>query len=59
VARLVAHRNVDPQPGSPVGVVARAPDELDIFVAGNDGKTYTAAWDAHAANGRGMAGGPS
>jgi hypothetical protein len=39
------------EPGSPVGVVARAPDKLDIFVAGTDGKTYTAAWDANVSNG--------
>ena len=43
--------SLNAKPGSPVGVVARAPDKLDIFVAGTDGKTYTAAWDANVANG--------
>ena len=37
--------NLVARPGSTVSVVARAPNKLDIFVAGNDGKTYTAAWD--------------
>jgi papain like protease len=40
------------KPGSPVAVVARDPDKLDIFVAGNDGRTYTAAWEAGVANGQ-------
>ncbi|HUI42425.1 MAG TPA: C1 family peptidase [Terriglobia bacterium] len=39
-------------PGSPVAVVSRDPNKLDIFVAGADGKTYTAAWDANVANGQ-------
>lgn len=39
-------------PGAPVSVVSRSPDKLDIFVAGKDGKTYTAAWDANQANGQ-------
>lgn len=39
-------------PGSPVGVVARDPNKLDVFVAGIDGRTYTAAWDQHVARGR-------
>ncbi|MFN0102286.1 MAG: LamG-like jellyroll fold domain-containing protein [Bryobacteraceae bacterium] len=38
------------KPGSPVSAVSRDSNKLDIFVAGNDGKVYTAAWDAHAAN---------
>jgi len=40
------------KPGSPVAVVSRDPNKLDIFVAGNDGKTYSAAWDANVANGQ-------
>ena len=32
---------------------------LDIFVAGSDGKVYTAAWDANMATRNGGAGGPS
>jgi len=39
-------------PGAPVGVVSRNPNQLDIFVAGNDGKAYTAAWNAGVANGQ-------
>jgi hypothetical protein len=31
--------------------VARDPNKLDVFVAGTDGKTYTAAWDAAVAGG--------
>jgi hypothetical protein len=31
--------------GTPVTVVARDSNRLDVFVAGVDGKTYTAAWD--------------
>jgi Papain family cysteine protease len=40
------------KPGSPVVVVSRDPNKLDIFVAGTDGKTYTAAWDQNVANGQ-------
>jgi hypothetical protein len=40
------------KPGSPVAVVSRDPNKLDIFVAGNDGKTYSAAWDANVSNGQ-------
>ncbi len=39
-------------PGSPVGAVSRHPDKLDVFVAGKDGKTYTAAWEQNVANGK-------
>lgn len=39
------------KPGTPVSVVSRSPDKLDIFVSGADGKTYTAAWDAAKADG--------
>lgn len=39
------------KPGSPVAAIARTPNKLDIFVAGKDGKVYTAAWDKQAANG--------
>jgi len=35
-----------------VAAVSRDPNKLDIFVAGTDGRTYTAAWDANAANGQ-------
>jgi hypothetical protein len=37
--------NVTAKPGAAVAAVARDPNKLDIFAAGNDGKTYTAAWD--------------
>jgi len=40
------------KPGTPVGVVSRDANKLDIFVAGSDGKTYSAAWDAQQANGQ-------
>lgn len=33
------------QPGSPMHVVSRSADHLDVFVAGTDGGTYTAAWE--------------
>lgn len=39
-------------PGAPVAVVSRNPNQLDIFVAGSDGKTYTAAWNAGVAQGQ-------
>jgi hypothetical protein len=44
--------NLTALPGAPVSVVARDPSKLDIFVAGTDGQTYTAAWDANQANGQ-------
>jgi hypothetical protein len=34
------------KPGSVVSAVARDANKLDIFVSGNDGIIYTAAWDA-------------
>lgn len=37
--------------GAPVTVVSRDPNKLDVFVVGNDGRIYTAAWDAAVANG--------
>lgn len=40
------------KPGSPVAVVSRHPDKLDIFVAGTDGKTHTAAWDKNLSGGQ-------
>ena len=40
------------QPGAPVSVVSRDPNKLDIFVAGEDGKTYTAAWDQYVDSGK-------
>ncbi|HEX6472584.1 MAG TPA: hypothetical protein VF069_26065 [Streptosporangiaceae bacterium] len=30
--------------GAPVSVVSRAPNHLDLFVTGNDGRVYTSAW---------------
>lgn len=39
------------QPGSPVHSVSRSADKLDIFVAGTDGGTYTAAWEPAFADG--------
>ncbi len=44
--------SVKANPGAPVGVVARDPDKLDVFVAGADGKVWTAAWDHHVADGK-------
>jgi hypothetical protein len=41
-------------PGGAVGAVSRAPDKLDVFVVGLDGRVWTAAWDpAVSANWRG------
>jgi CubicO group peptidase (beta-lactamase class C family) len=39
------------KPGSVVTAVSRDANKLDLFVAGSDGKTYTAAWDANIAGG--------
>ncbi len=39
-------------PGAPVGAVSRHPDKLDVFVAGANGKTYTAAWDQNVSSGK-------
>lgn len=44
--------NLVANPGSYVAAVARDPHKLDIFVAGKDGKTYTAAWDQNVASGQ-------
>ncbi len=44
--------NLAAKPGSPVAVVSRDPNKLDIFVAGSDGKTYTAAWDQNVSSGQ-------
>ena len=33
------------EPKSSVSVASRGPDNLDVFVSGNDGYVYTAAWD--------------
>jgi len=38
--------------GSPVSVVARDPNKLDVFVVGTDGGVYTAAWDQNVAQGQ-------
>ncbi len=32
--------------GAPVSAVARSPDNLDLFVVGNDGRVYTSWWSA-------------
>jgi hypothetical protein len=32
-------------PGAAVTAVSRAPDQLDVFVTGTDGRIYTAAWE--------------
>src|SRR5829696_6501949 len=32
--------------GSPISVVARNPDHLDLFVTGTDGRIYSTWWDA-------------
>ena len=32
--------------GAPVGAVARSPDNLDLFICGNDGRVYTSWWSA-------------
>ena len=34
------------QPGSPISVVARTPDHLDLFVTGTDGRVNSTWWDA-------------
>ncbi|MGM0924777.1 MAG: hypothetical protein ACQEWW_26940 [Bacillota bacterium] len=31
-------------PGAPVSAVARTPNNLDLFVVGNDGRVYTSSW---------------
>jgi V8-like Glu-specific endopeptidase len=32
-------------PGAPVTAVSRSADKLDVFVVGNDGRVWTAAWE--------------
>jgi hypothetical protein len=39
-------------PGAPVGAVSRDSNKLDVFVVGNDGRVYTAAWDHNVADGK-------
>jgi hypothetical protein len=39
-------------PGSVVSAVSRDPNKLDVFVVGNDGRIYTAAWDQLVAEGK-------
>jgi hypothetical protein len=34
--------------GAPVGAVARSPNNLDLFICGNDGRVYTSWWFAGA-----------
>src|SRR5262249_1556410 len=43
--------NLTARPGTPVSAVARDSGKLDIFVAGADGRTYTAAWGQNLASG--------
>jgi len=38
--------------GAPVSPGSRDPNKLDVFVVGNDGRIYTAAWDHHVADGK-------
>jgi hypothetical protein len=33
-------------PGAPVSAVARKPENLDLFITGNDGRIYTSWWFA-------------
>jgi hypothetical protein len=33
-------------PGAPVAAVSRNPDQLDLFIFGNDGSVYTSWWTA-------------
>ena len=35
--------------GAPVAAVARTPDNLDLFITGNDGRVYTCWWSSGAA----------
>lgn len=44
-------KNVPAKAGYPISVVARKPDLLDLFVVGQDGQVYTAAWDPRQADG--------
>jgi len=37
--------NIKAQPGSPIGAVSRSANKLDVFIAGADGKVWTAAWE--------------
>jgi len=39
-------------PGAPVTAVSRGPNDLDIFVAGKDGKAHTTGWSAGANGGQ-------
>jgi hypothetical protein len=34
------------QPSAAISLVARSPQQLDVWVTGTDGRIYTAAWDA-------------
>src|SRR5262245_51640457 len=33
------------RPGAPVSAVARNPNQLDLFITGNDGRVYTSWWN--------------
>jgi hypothetical protein len=39
------------RPGTPVTVLARSPDHMDLFAVGADGRLYSAWWDANLNNG--------
>jgi hypothetical protein len=39
-------------PGAPVSAVSRDPNKLDVFVVGNGGTVYTAAWKNDVAEGK-------
>jgi hypothetical protein len=41
------------RPGTRIGVVARTPDNLDVFAVGEDGTIQTAAWEVADGNWRG------
>jgi hypothetical protein len=42
----------DCPPGAPVSAVSRDPNKLDVFVVGNNGRIYTAAWDQNVSQGK-------
>jgi hypothetical protein len=42
----------DCPPGAPVSAVSRDPNKLDVFVVGNNGIVYTAAWDQNVSQGK-------
>jgi hypothetical protein len=42
----------DCPPGAPVSAVSRDANKLDVFVVGNNGRIYTAAWDQNVSQGK-------